>query len=438
MRNMQELLEEQKSLGTPAEMQAAAEAQGAPRARRKNNGHVHLPPNFSAFESVQQAVDLAAAQGVTVLGASNYYHYGVYADFASATRQKGIFPLFGLEVICLLDDLARAGVKVNDPGNPGKMYLCGKGITRFAPMNPAACDIIDLIWRNDTGRMARMVATLARLFESRGVATGLTLEAVKAMVVRRHGSPPETVCVQERHVAQAFQEALFARVPGPADGRAGSPAAGRAEAMRRLFGAAPTAGPDDAVAVQNDIRSHLMKAGKAAFVDEALISFDQGYRLIVELGGIPCYPTLADGASPICGYEEPVEKLIGTLKDNRIYCAEYIPIRNQPDVLTRYVKAVRAAGFVVTGGTEHNTLDLLPMEPTCLKGQPVPEDVKEIFWEGACVAAAHQFLTLHGQCGYVDGRGMLNPGYSSDEERIAAFRRLGAAVIDKYCSLSRT
>ena len=422
MHNMQELLEQLKGLGTVPRMQAAAESGLAPGSRPRSNGHIHLPPNFSAFESVRQAVDLAAEQGVTVLGASNYYHYGVYADFTVLCRAKGIFPLFGLEVICLLDDLARRGVKVNDPGNPGKMYLCGKGLTRFAPMNPAAREIIDLIWRYDTGRMARMVEILAGHFESRGVPTGLTPASVKDGIVRRHGSPPDTVCVQERHVGQAFQEALFARVPP----------AGRTEALARILGAAPKAGPDDAVAVQNGIRSHLMKAGKPAFVDEALVTFEQGYRLVLELGGIPCYPTLADGASPICGYEDPVEKLIRTLRAGRVWCAEFIPIRNQPGVLSRYVKAMRAAGFVITWGTEHNTLDLLPMEPTCLKGQPVPEDVKDIFWEGTCVVAAHQFLSLHGQCGYVDAAGALAPGYGDGEERIAAFRRLGAAVIETY------
>jgi len=93
---------------------------------------------------------------------------------------------------------------------------------------------------------------------------------------------------------------------------------------------------------------------------------------------------------------------------------------------------MRAAGFVITWGTEHNTLDLLPMEPMCLKRQPVPEDIKDIFWEGTCVVAAHQFLSLHGQCGYVDAAGTLAPDYADGEERIAAFRRLGAAVIETY------
>ena len=72
MHNMQELLEQLKGLGTVPQMQADAAAGLAPRSRPRSNGHIHLPPNFSAFESVRQAVDLAAEQGVTVLGASNY------------------------------------------------------------------------------------------------------------------------------------------------------------------------------------------------------------------------------------------------------------------------------------------------------------------------------------------------------------------------------
>ena len=46
-----------------------------------------------------------------------------------------------------------------------------------------------------------------------------------------------------------------------------------------------------------------MKAGKPAFVEETFVSFEEAHRLILELGGIPSYPTLADGASPICPFE---------------------------------------------------------------------------------------------------------------------------------------
>ncbi len=358
-------------------------------------------------------------EGVGVLGASNYYDYEVYKDFAALTRQQAIFPLFGLEIICLLDDLQRAGVKINDPGNPGKFYFCGKGITRFDPMTDEARRIIGTIRRNDTLRMAEMITKLENVFTAHGVPTVLDEAAVIDRVVRRHGCPRERVTLQERHVCQAFQERLFEIVPPEQ----------RIHTLTRLFGAAPRAGTEDAVGTQNEIRSHLMKAGKPAYVDETFIGFDDAFTLVVELGGIPCYPTLADGASPICAFETPVEKLIEQLRERNIGCAEFIPIRNQPDVLSHYVRAMRGAGLVITSGTEHNTLDLLPIAPTCVKSQPIPEDIQAIFWEGACVVAAHQFLTLHGERGYATGDG---------EDRIAHLARLGAAVIQRYQDQART
>ena len=153
---------------------------------------------------------------------------------------------------------------------------------------------------------------------------------------------------------------------------------------------------------------------------------------ILELGGIPAYPTLADGASPICQYEDDVEKLIDNIRGLDVHAAEFIPIRNRPGVLARYVKAMRSAGLVITADTEHNTLTLLGVEPTCLDREPIPDEIKDIFWEGTCVVAAHQFLVLHGRCGYVDQWGGLNPAYDTVEGRIGALARLGGAVIRKY------
>jgi hypothetical protein len=382
------------------------------------NAHIHLPPNFSAFDTVEQAVTLAADQGVRVLGASNYYDYQVYKDFARRAAPRGLYPLFGLEIIALLEDQQAAGVKINDPGNPGKMYICGKGISRFDPMTEEAARLLGVIREKDSARMARMVARLAEVFAAAGVDLGLDEESVKQSIVRRHGSDPATVYLQERHVAQAFQEALFARVDGEA----------RADALARLFGAASKE-PDDPVGVQNEIRSHLMKAGRPAYVAETFVGFDHAYNLILALGGIPCYPTLADGASPICAFENPVEKLIAEIRARGIHCAEFIPIRNSPEVLRRYVVPMREAGLVVTAGTEHNTLDLLPMEPTCVNGRPIPDDLKEIFWEGACVVAAHQELTARGEPGFVDSAGNPNPAYANDEARIAVYADRGSAII---------
>ena len=159
--------------------------------------------------------------------------------------------------------------------------------------------------------------------------------------------------------------------------------------------------------------------------------------MILELGGIPCYPVLADGVKPISPFEGSLDAFVADIRSRNFFSAEFIPVRNEFDVLRRYVMTLRSSGLVVTAGTEHNTLDMIPMVPTCIDGIPVPDELEEIFWEGACVVAAHQFLTVHNECGYVDGEGNLNPEYRSCEERVGAFAALGAAVIQRYYEMTR-
>jgi len=322
----------------------------------------------------------------------------------------------------MVDELRQAGIKVNDPGNPGKFYLCGKGITRFSPMAPEANETMRGIRRTDSARMAEMTSRLAGMFSRRGLDTGLDDQGVIDMVVERHGCPRRTVVLQERHVAMAFQKAFF-RLVGPQDRRA---------RLAELFGCEPKSGPEDAVGCQEEIRTHLLKAGKAAFVFEKFLDFDRAYRLVLALGGIPCYPILADGTSPICPFEQPVEKLVERLRERGIFMAELCPVRNRPEVVAEYARTLRGAGIAVLGGTEHNTLHMLPMVPVCLGGVPVPDDVKEIFWEAACVVAAHQHLIYNGRDGFVDSRGGLNPSHESDDRRIEAFREIGEAVFGRY------
>lgn len=421
MASIQEALETIRGLGTVERMRAVAD-QTTVRPLSGANSHIHLPPNFSAFESVAQAVTLAADQGVRVVGVTNYYDHRVYGEFAALARKRGVLPLFGLEIISLLDALVRAGTLINDPGNPGRMYLCGKGALGVAAPSARAAELLGIIRRNDTARMAEMTDKTAACFRKVGFETGLDAGKVIDGIVARHGCPRNSVTIQERHIAMAFQQALFAL----------SPVERRAEAMAALYGKPAKSAPDDAVAVQGEIRSNLLKAGKPAFVAETFLRFEQARELILALDAIPCYPTLADGANPICEYETPPEKLIGQLQQAEIRMAEFIPIRNTPDVLARYVRAMRTAGIAVVAGTEHNTLELLPVEPRCLRGAEVPPDLKAIFWEGACVVAAHQFLRLHGQCGFVDAQGRPHPGWPTAEKRIDAFARMGQAVIQTY------
>jgi len=409
-----------RSIGPVDIMLAAAETDHRPR--YKVNSHVHLPPNFSAFTTVGQVPELAKQQDVRVLGVTNYYDYRVYGEFAGLAKKAGVFPLFGLEIITLIEALAEAKVKINDPGNPGRMYLCGKGVTHFDPVPPEAAGILESIRRNDTRRMRDMVEKAAALFRAADCDLGITEPGVKRMIVNRHGCPEDTVHLQERHIAQAFQEALFAKVPAEA----------RAATLAGVYGAAPKASSDDAVATQNEFRTNLLKAGKPAFVAESSVAERDARKMILSMGGIPCYPVLADGAKPLCLYEETPEKLIANILAMGVHMAEFIPVRNTREVLEKYARAMRAAGIALVAGTEHNTLELIPLDPACLDGVPIPEEVKAIFWEGACVVAAHQFLAAHGRGGYVDETGIPFGEHDSADERIKAMAALGAAVIQAY------
>jgi hypothetical protein len=183
------------------------------------------------------------------------------------------------------------------------------------------------------------------------------------------------------------------------------------------------------VAVQGELRARLMKAGGAAFVPETPIPFDEGLALVLGLDAIPCYPTLADGADPICGYEDPSSALVERVLGHGIHGAELIPIRNTPAVVDEYVTTFRDAGLFVLVGTEHNTQERIPLAPTCLGGVPLSPRVLDICWEGTCVVAAHQHLRATGEPGYVDGEGRLRPGFADGEARLRWFAELGEQVI---------
>ena len=388
----------------------------------KNNSHIHLPPNFSAFTTVQQVIDQAVAQDVRVIGVTNYYDYRVYRQFTDAARKARIFPLYGLEIISLVDELVKSGVKINDPGNPGRMYICGKGVTKFDPVPPAAAVILEKIRSADVSRMREMIVKAGEAFRKLGVDLGVTETGVKQMIVRRHNCPADMVYLQERHIAQAYQEAIFSSVP----------ASQRTELLAKVYGVAPKAPIDDAVKTQNEFRANLLRAGKPAFVTESFVSDAEARKMILAMGGIPCYPTLADGATPLCPYEQTPETLIANIQGMGVTMAEFIPVRNTPEVLYKYVKAMRSAGIAVVGGTEHNTLDLIPLEPTCVKGAAIPDEVKSIFWEGVCVIAAHQDLADKGEAGFVDSHGNPNSKYAGADERIKAFAAMGEKAILTY------
>ncbi len=380
------------------------------------NTHVHFPPNFSAFSTVGDAIGAAAAEGVRAVGISNFFDQQVYAAFREQATAAGIVALYGLEFITLDDELAAAGIRVNDPANPGRMYLCGKGIDPFKVKSPAAARIADGIRGGNDQRAGLMVAKLADWFAGCGLDTGLSAERIAADVAAAAEVPVAWVSLQERHVAMAFQRALGEL-----------PTEQRAVVLERAYGGPSRVDIDNPAALQGELRSRLIKAGTPGFVPEVALGFADAYRYVLEMDGIPCYPTLADGVDPVCPFEDPATTLAAQLIARGIYAAELIPIRNTVACVDAYVEAFTRAGIVVMAGTEHNTPDRIPIGVACLDG-PVSATARQAFWEATCVVAAHQHLVAAGEPGYVDSAGDRTG--SDPAARRAELVAIGASLIN--------
>ena len=82
--------------------------------------------------------------------------------------------------------------------------------------------------------------------------------------------------------------------------------------------------------------------------------------------------------------------------------------------------------MIFTVGTEHNTPKMEAMIPRCRNGVDLDESLRKIFWQGACVVAAHQYLTSKGKAGYVDTLG------NRTGNDITLLESTGEAIIKYY------
>lgn len=262
-------------------------------------------------------------------------------------------------------------------------------------------------------RASQQVEALSALLEEAGLPEGRTAADVMAEVARRNEVPARWVSLQERHISRAFADVLLELEPGD-----------RRAALTRALGHEPTCDLSDAGSIQTELRAELMKFGQPAFVPDSPTSFADGYAMTLELGGFPTYCGVADGVDPICDYEQPADALARRIRDRGIHAAELITVRNTVRCVDEYVAAFRAAGLLVTGGSEHNTPSRLPLALTCADG-PLSDFAAEAFAEGACVVAAHSALVARGEVGFVDAAGEL----AADRVRRADLAECGARLI---------
>jgi hypothetical protein len=380
------------------------------------NGHIHTPCSFSAFSDIEQAFQMALSEGISVLGINDFYTTSGYEEFAHLAGKFRIFPLFNIEFMALQYDLQHAGIRVNDPNNPGRTYFSGKGLRYPAEMSESSEKMIAVLQRESNRQTYQMVEKLNAFFRDSGIGIHFNAEELHKKIAKG--------LFRERHIAQAIRQAVFEKE---------KTAAGRIHLFKKIFsGKELKSSLDDYPLIENEVRGHLLKAGGVAFVPEdpeAFLSLEKVIEIIIDAGGIPCYPVLLDDPrGNFTDYEADWNKLLDVLIRNDVYAIELIPGRNDFQILKNFVTFFHQNGFLVTFGTEHNTSQLDPLTITCRNGVPLDEELKKVNYEGASVVAAHQYLISQGEEGYLSGR-------KAKMEQKKRYAELGNAVIAKYIKM---
>ena len=342
------------------------------------NAHLHTPYSFSAFESVTQALDLAAKEGVKVVGINDFYSMDGYKEWSEECGRRRLFPLFNIEFISLNAEDQAAGLRVNDPNNPGRTYISGKGLAFPVILKGEEARQLAAVKAESNAQVERMCAKLNAHLDAVGAGFRISFDEVRDRLTR--GS------IRERHLATAVRLAVDAKCRSEAGQRA---------LYEKLFSGTPLkADPANRAAVENEIRSRLLKSGGAAFVPEdpkAFLPMETVQRIIEAAGGIPTYPFLGDDAKGcFTDFEGDLEKAAATLKRRGFRSVEFITTRNTTTVLERYAGYLEDEGFIVTFGSEHNTPALEPIRLRTRDADVLSERLREINWRGACAVAAHQ------------------------------------------------
>lgn len=381
---------------------------------REANGHVHTPFSFSSFSTLETLFAKAVSENIKVLGINDFFVTDGYESFAGACIDNAIFPLFNIEFIGLMKEEQKKGIRINDPNNPGRIYFSGKGLDY--PFNPGFFNRIKLrkVVRESQDQMKEMIGKINEVLTRSDPSLSLSYDEVRSRYAM--------YLVRERHLARAIRELAASKFSEPEK---------QAAFLESIYGGKkPGAMAEDHAAIENEIRSNLLKSGGTAFVEERESTFmepSQIIKIIRAAGGIPCYPVLLDDASGnITEFESDPEKLHASLSAMKVDCIELIPGRNDISVLKDFVRFFHKKNYLILFGTEHNAPGMEPLLVSARGGAALDDELKRTAWEGVCLVAAHQYLRAQGRQGYI-----LPDGKSSSDQK-KELSVLGHMVIEYF------
>ena len=375
------------------------------------NAHIHTPYSFSAFSDIFRIFEMAKQENVAALGINDFFVSDGYKSFHDEALKQGIFPLFNIEFIGLLKHEQQQKIRVNDPNNPGRCYFCGKGLDYPFHVDPVIAEKLETIIGLSQEQMKAMIEKINEVLALTDPGIMLDYDTIQATYSKG--------LVRERHLAKAIRMAIFDKYPENI---------ARIAFFTRLFdNKLLKSSMADCPALENEIRANLLKSGGRAFVEEdeaTFMTIDEIIEIILNAGGIPCYPVLLDDRNRnFTEFEHSPELLWKSLTSKNIRCIEFIPGRNDGGILEEYARYFYDKEFIILLGTEHNAPDMIPLTCDTRGNIQLPEQLIEMSYKGACVVAAHQYLKARGSGGFVDASGTT---LNSEKDY---FIKLGNAVM---------
>ncbi len=377
----------------------------------KVNAHLHTPYSFSAFSALEEALDRAVAEHVKVVGINDFYTAAGYDVWSKGCKERGLYPLFNIEFISLNEADQKAGLRVNDPGNPGRTYISGKGLAYPFKLDDTYASQLAGVLKESNAQVNAMCRKLNGILMDVDAGFILDIKWMKNNLTKG--------MFRERHLAKALRLKVYETCENDEKIKA---------TLSKIFGGKELKSQvDDFAGVENEIRANLLKAGGGAFVPEdpkAFLPMQTVCEIILAAGGIPTYPFLADDAKGgYTDFEGDLERVAKQLTERGFHSVEFISTRNDVDLLEKYASYLHEQGFVVTFGSEHNTPAMEPIELFARNNTALTEKLIQINYEGACVIAAHQHLVAQGLRGYVDADG------KADRSKRGEFVKLGEKLI---------
>ncbi|MGD0036500.1 MAG: hypothetical protein ABSC53_04320 [Bacteroidota bacterium] len=377
------------------------------------NSHIHTPYSFSAFNSITEVALQANEENVRLLGINDFYSVEGYEEFFEVTSKYNVFPLFNIEFTGLDKELQDHAVRVNDPNNPGRIYLCGKGLN-YPVVNKTFICSLNTLQESNNQHTKKIIEKANAFFQKNQIEITLDYNSILVNYAKN--------IVRERHIARAIKDAVVALALTKDH---------KITLLTKIFqGTQVKSDIENNAVLENEIRNNFLKDGKPAFVqeiDKAFYSLKELVNLIKLAGGIPCYPSLLGDTLNTCTeFEKDWEKMHVTFSSLNIKCLELIPSRNTLDMLTDFVKFFHQRNYIILFGTEHNTPEKSSLLISCKNNTDIPIEIKKIAYDGACVIAAHQFLMKNINTGYIGENG------NNHCEQIDAFVKLGHSLINSF------